>query len=122
MFAKKLRLLVCTAIMSLSLLPQTVFAEEVFVGTEHEKDYWLLEETIVLEQGIYSADTNSLRGGELDSVTHWKFVNDGRRWYFLRSQDNEPHQEGGFPVNIKRSELARRIFDYCVDYIDQNDA
>ena len=122
MFAKKLRLLVCTAVMSLSLLPQAVFADEVYVGTEHEKDYWLLEETIVLEQGVYKTDTKNLRGGELDSVTHWQFVSDGRHWYFLRSQNEQLHQTGGSPVDIRRSELARRIFNYCVDYIGQKEA
>ena len=95
-------------------------AEDVYIGTERGKDYWLLEETIVFEEGIYKTDTKDLRNGELDSVTHWKFVTDGRQWYCLRSKNEQLEQTGGSPVNIKRSELARTIFNYCVEFIKNN--
>ena len=105
------------ALFVLMALAAPVSAKDVYVGTEQGKDFWLLEETIVLEEGVYKTDTKDLRNGEPDSVTHWKFVTDGRQWYCLRSKNEQLEQTGGSPVNIKRSELAQTIFNYCVDFI-----
>ena len=108
------------ALFVLMALAAPVSAKDVYVGTEHGKDFWLQEETIVLEEGVYKTDTKDLRNGELDSVTHWKFVTDGRQWYCLRSKNEQLEQTGGSPVNIKRSELAQTIFNYCVNFIKEN--
>ena len=91
------------ALFVLMALAAPVSAKDVYVGTEQGKDFWLLEETIVLEEGVYKTDT--------------KFVTDGRQWYCLRSKNEQLEQTGGSPVNIKRSELAQTIFNYCVDFI-----
>ncbi|MBQ7515878.1 MAG: hypothetical protein IJS96_06310 [Schwartzia sp.] len=117
MFAKKIRLLICVSVLSLFLMPQITLAGDVYAGTGNGKEYWLVEETIVREEGIYKADTKDVRDGALDSVTHWKFVTDGRHWYFLRSKNEQQEQTAGSPVNIKRSALAQTIFQYCVDFI-----
>ncbi len=117
MLTKKIRLLICVSVLSFFLAPQIALARDVYAGTDNGIDYWLVEETIVLEEGIYRADTKDLRDGALDSVTHWEFVTDGRHWYFLRSKNEQRTQTAGSPVHIKRSELAQTIFKYCVDFI-----
>ncbi|MBP5200174.1 MAG: hypothetical protein J6Z82_05950 [Schwartzia sp.] len=118
MFAKKLFLFVCLSVMFLFPLPRTALAGDVYIGTLHDKDYWLLEETIVLEEGIYKADTKNLRNGEVDSVSHWTFVNDGRRWYFMRGNNEQLTQQAGSPVSVERLELAQKILQYCMEYME----
>ena len=117
MFAKKLFLLVCLSVMSIFLLPRTALAGDVYVGSLHGKDFWLLEETIVLEEGIYKADTKNVRNGELDSVWHWRFASDGKRWYFTRGENEQLTQQAGSPVSVERLELAKNILHYCMEYI-----
>ena len=118
MFAKRMVLLVCLAVMSIFLLPGTALAGDVYVGTVHGKDIWLSEETIVLEEGIYRVDTKNVKNGELDSVWHWEFVTDGRHWYFLRGKNEQLEQTAGSPIRIERMEIAKDIFNYCVEYIE----
>ncbi len=108
------------ALFVLMALAVPASAKDVYIWTEQGKDYWLAEETIVLEEGVYKTDTKDIRNGQLDSVTHWKFVTDGRQWYCLRSKNEQREQTGGSPVNIKRSELAQAIFNYCVEFIKNN--
>ena len=118
MFAKKLFLVLCLSAMSIFLLPRTALAGDVYIGNLHDKECWLVEETIVLEEGVYKADTKNLRDGAVDSVWHWKFVNDRGRWYFMRGENEQYNQTAGSPVSIERLELAKNIFNYCVAYME----
>lgn len=118
MFAKKLFLFVCLSVMFMFPFPRTVLAEDVYVGSYKGKDYWLLEETIVLEEGIYKADTKNLQNGEIDSVSHWTFVNDRGKWYFMRGKNEQLTQQAGSPVSVARFEIAQNILQYCMEYME----